>query len=68
MAYFGTLGLFVWICAQIYLPGKWFTCMIIFREMPSAPHVPLLKAMNYYAEPDSKGYDSQYCVQIPMLP
>jgi len=68
LAYVGTLGLFVWICAQFYLPGKGFTYLIIFGETPSAPYVPALKAMNYYAEPDSKGYDAQYYAQIAMRP
>jgi hypothetical protein len=68
LAYVGTLGLFVLICAQFYLPGKGFTYLIMFGEKPSAPYVPALKAMNYYALPDSVGYDAQYYAQIAMRP
>jgi hypothetical protein len=67
-AYVGTLGLFIWICAQFYLPGKGFTYLIMFGEKPAAPYVPALKAMNYYEEPGSKGYDAQYYAQIAMRP
>jgi len=68
LAYVGTLGLFIWICAQFYLPGKGFTYLIMFGEKPAAPYVPALKAMNYYEEPGSKGYDAQYYAQIAMRP
>ena len=68
LAYGATVAVFVWMCAQFYLPGKGFTYLVMFGSNPSAPYVPALKEINHYVEPDSKGYDAQYYAQIAMRP
>lgn len=67
-AYAGTVVLFIWLCAQFYLPGKGFTYLIKFGEKESARYVPALKAINHYEEEDTNGYDAQYYAQIAMRP
>ena len=68
LAYVATVALFVWLCAQFYLPGKGFTYLIMFGERAQAPYIPALKEINHYAEPESTGYDAQYYAQIAMRP
>ena len=62
------MGLFIWICAQFYLPGKGFTYLVMFGGKMSERYIPALKAINHYEEPDSTGYDAQYYAQIAMRP
>jgi len=68
LAYAATVGIFVWICVQFYLPGKGFTYLVMFGDKAQAPYIPALKAINHYVEPDSTGYDAQYYAQIAMRP
>lgn len=68
LAYVATVALFVWVCAQFYIPGKGFTYLIMFGEKAQTAYIPALKALNYYAAPDSQGYDAQYYAQIAMRP
>ena len=67
-AYAATVAVFVWICAQFYVPGKGFTYLVMFGGNVSERYIPALKAINYYQEPDSTGYDAQYYAQIAMRP
>ncbi len=67
-AYVGTVVLFLWICAQFYLPGKGFTYLVKFGSKESARYVPALKTINHYEESDTNGYDAQYYAQIAMRP
>ena len=68
LAYAATVALFVWICVQFYVPGKGFTYLVMFGGNMSERYIPALKAINYYQEPDSTGYDAQYYAQIAMRP
>ncbi len=71
LAYAATVGLFLWVCTQFYIPGKGFTYLIRFGTQHNVPAViPALGpgAINHYEEEDSYGYDAQYYAQIAMRP
>jgi hypothetical protein len=68
LPYAGVVGLFLWICAQFYLPGQGFTYLVMFGGNVSAQYLPELREMNFYAERNSYGYDAQYYAQIAMHP
>ncbi|PTX97734.1 hypothetical protein DB354_05485 [Opitutus sp. ER46] len=61
-------GLFLLILVQFYLPGQGFTALIKFGADEAPRYLPELRAMNFYAERDSHGYDAQYYAQIAMHP
>ncbi|HTB80493.1 MAG TPA: hypothetical protein VK717_06370 [Opitutaceae bacterium] len=67
-AYAVTAGLFLWLMAQFYIPGKGFTYLIRFGDRPIVRYLPELRRLNYYAEEDSPGYDAQYYAQMAMHP
>ena len=71
LAYVATVGMFLWICAQFYIPGKGFTYLVRFGAQHNVP--PVIPALgpggiNHYEEEDSFGYDAQYYAQIAMRP
>ncbi len=74
VAYVGTVGLFLWICAQFYVPGKGFTYLERFGSRQSERYLPALRpdagpnAINHYEEEGTDGYDAQYYAQIAMRP
>lgn len=68
LAYIATVGLFLWVCAQFYLPGKGFTYLIMFGDRDSAKFIPELRAVNHFELPDSAGYDGAHYAQIAMQP
>ncbi|MDB6093835.1 MAG: hypothetical protein JWM32_1397 [Verrucomicrobia bacterium] len=68
LAYAATVGLFLWVCAQFYLPGKGFTYLIMFGDRDSARFIPQLRAVNHYELLDSPGYDGAHYAQIAMQP
>ncbi len=68
LAYAATVGLFVWVCVQFYIPGKGFTYLVMFGGKAESPYIPALKKINHYEDPNSKGYDAQYYAQIAMRP
>ena len=68
LAYATTVAVFLWICAQFYLPGKGFTFLIMFGDRQHAQYIPALRAVNHYELEDSPGYDAQYYAQIAMHP
>ncbi|MDB6169872.1 MAG: hypothetical protein JWM88_2736 [Verrucomicrobia bacterium] len=67
-AYAATIGVFLWICSQFYLPGKGFTYLIAFGDRGSANFIPQLRAVNHYELNDSPGYDGSHYAQIAMQP
>jgi len=67
-AYALTVAVFLWICAQFYLPGKGFTYLILFGDQLHSRYLPALQVVNHYEEPNSPGYDAQYYAQIAMQP
>jgi hypothetical protein len=68
LAYATTVAVFLWICAQFYLPGQGFTYLIIFGAKESPRYIPQLRALNHYELEGSPGYDAQYYAQIAMQP
>ncbi|MDD3180914.1 MAG: hypothetical protein PHQ04_11280 [Opitutaceae bacterium] len=68
LAVAASVGAFLWVVAQCYLPGKGFTYFVMFGEKQSGRYLPELKAINYYALDDSYGYDAQYYAQMAMRP
>ena len=68
LAYLATVAVFIWICAQFYLPGKGFTYLIAFGEKEHGRYIPVLRATNHYELENSPGYDAQYYAQIAMQP
>jgi hypothetical protein len=68
LAYVASVGLFLWICSQFYVPGKGFTYLVMFGGKESARYVPALRNINHYEQEDSYGYDAQYYAQIAMRP
>lgn len=68
IAYGATVGVFLWISAQFYVPGKGFTYLVMFGGKESARYIPALRAINHYEQEDSHGYDAQYYAQIAMRP
>lgn len=71
LAYVATVGFFIWICAQFYIPGKGFTYLVTFSSKMSSRYIPPLRdgTIDHYEEPDdSPGYDAQYYAQIAMRP
>ena len=68
LAYAVAVAIFIWICAQFYLPGKGFTYLVMFGGKASERYIPVLKTVNHYEEQDSTGYDAQYYAQIAMRP
>jgi hypothetical protein len=67
-AYAAGVGVFVWLCAQFYLPGQGFTWLIMFGGNVSRQYLPELQATSFYAQENSYGYDAQYYAQIAMHP
>jgi hypothetical protein len=67
-AYAATIALFLWTTAQFFIPGKGFTYLVRFGDRPPVQYLPELRALNYYAEKNSPGYDAQYYAQIAMRP
>ena len=67
-AYALTVAVFLWVCAQFYLPGKGFTYLIMFGEKESPRFIPQLRAVNHYELENSSGYDGAYYAQIAMQP
>lgn len=61
-------AMFLWVCAQFYIPGQGFTDLIMFGDKMSAHYLPELRATDYHLEKDSYGYDAQYYAQIAMHP
>ena len=68
LAYIAALAAFGWVCSGFYLPGKGFTCLVVFGERGNASFLPELRAVNHYEYPNSDGYDAQYYAQIAMRP
>lgn len=68
LAYAATIGLFLLVCAQFYLPGQGFTYLVKFGGKQSAQFLPELRALNFYEEKETYGYDAQYYAQIAMHP
>ena len=68
VAYAASVGVFLWICSQFYLPGKGFTYLIMFGDRESAHFIPQLRAVNHYELKDSPGYDGSHYAQIAMQP
>lgn len=68
LAYAGVVAVFLWICAQFYIPGQGFTYLVMFGGRESARYLPELRATNFYAQKDTYGYDAQYYAQIAMHP
>ncbi len=68
LAYAATVAVFLWVCAQFYLPGKGFTYLVMFGEKENPRYIPQLRALNHYELPASPGYDAQYYAQIAMQP
>lgn len=68
LAYVATVVLFLWVCAQFYIPGEGFTYLVKFGSRQVAHYLPELRQANFYAERDSDGYDAQYYAQIAMDP
>ncbi|HVS54420.1 MAG TPA: hypothetical protein VHD62_18835, partial [Opitutaceae bacterium] len=66
LAYAAATAVFLWVCAQFYLPGKGFTYLIQFGSKGAARYLPELRATDYYEQPDSPGYDAQFYAQIAM--
>jgi hypothetical protein len=62
------VGFFLWSVGQFYLPGKGFSCLIIFGGKPPMHHIHELQEIDYYVEADEYGYDSQYYAQIAVKP
>lgn len=67
-AYVATVALFLWLTAQVYIPGKGFTYLVGFGSKQSGSSLPELRALNHYTQEDSHGYDGQYYAQIAMHP
>ncbi len=67
-AYGAVVVIFLWLCAQFYLPGKGFTYLIQFGGKESARYLPDLRAINHFEYEDSFGYDAQWYAQIAMHP
>jgi hypothetical protein len=67
-AYAAAAAVFLWVCAQFYLPGKGFTFLIQFGSQNAARYLPELRATDYYEQPDSPGYDAQFYAEIAMHP
>jgi hypothetical protein len=63
-----TVALFLWTASHFFIPGKGFTCLVRFGDRPPVQYLPELRALDYYAEQDSPGYDGQYYAQIAMHP
>lgn len=67
-AYALTVAVFLWMCAQFYLPGKGFTYLVMFGDKDSARFIPELRAVNHYEIENSAGYDGAYYAQLAMKP
>jgi hypothetical protein len=67
-AYAATVAFFLWTTAHFFIPGKGFTCLVRFGDRPPVQYLPELRALSYYVEKDSPGYDGQYYAQIAMHP
>ena len=68
LAYGLTVAVFLWICAQFYLPGKGFTYLVIFGGKENARYIPQLRGVNHHELENSSGYDGAYYAQIAMQP
>ncbi|HVU35683.1 MAG TPA: hypothetical protein VHE61_19745 [Opitutaceae bacterium] len=68
LAYAASVGLFLLICAQFYIPGQGFTYLVMFGGKQASQYLPELRAQNFYADRDSYGYDAQYYAQIAIDP
>ena len=68
VAYVLTVAVFLWVCAQFYVPGKGFTYLIMFGGKESSRFIPQLRAVNHYELENSTGYDGSYYAQIAMQP
>jgi len=68
LAYAAAVGFFLWIVAQCYIPGKGFTCLIVFGGAGQVQRIRELQTVNYYVDKDSYGYDGQYYAQLAVKP
>jgi len=68
IAYGATVALFLWVCAQFYIPGEGFTYLVMFGGKNDARALPELHAVDHFIMSDSVGYDGQFYAQIAMHP
>lgn len=68
LAYAAAVGIFLWFCAQFYLPGQGFTSLVMFGSRSNVRYLPELRALNHYEQEDTYGYDAQHYAQIAMRP
>ncbi len=63
-----TVVLFLGLIGNFYIPGKGFTALIIFGDVYTDRFLPEVKALDYYRQSRSPGYDSQWYVQLAVRP
>lgn len=68
LAYAGTVGLFLYMLAQFYIPGKGFSYLIAFGGNQEQSRLSKVRKLDYYVQRASGGYDAQFYVQIAMDP
>jgi hypothetical protein len=63
-----TLCVFLGLIGRFYEPGKGFSALIMFGGNMAERFIPELKALDYYVEERSYGYDAQWYAQLSMRP